>query len=272
MARWKKWIVGEWSWMRPVKSLAAIYALLCLFALVFSDMVLFQPPKARYSTDTDGFGTIERPGGKQVAIYYHKAAAGMPTLLWSHGNAEDIGYLQERLASFRAEGYGILAYDYPGYGRSEGKPGEKACYDACETAYRHLTETLGIAPSRVIVYGQSVGSGPSVKLASERPCARLVLVSPFVSAFRTVTRLPLFPGDKFKNIDRISSVNVPLLVIHGDRDRVVPQWHGKKLYQLHRGPKTWLGINGAGHNDIYSLAADEILQALDRFRTAHTNQ
>lgn len=272
MANWKKWLIGEWNWKRPIKSLVLIYLLLCLFALVFSNMVLFQPPKAKYTTDIDGFDLIARPNGEQVAIYYHPATAGMPTLLWSHGNAEDIGYLQERLGSFRAEGYGILAYDYPGYGRSDGKPNEQGCYEACEAAYLHLTQKINISPEHIIIYGQSVGSGPSVKLASEKPCAGLMLVSPFISAFRTVTRVPLFPGDQFKNIHRIGDVKVPLLVVHGDRDQVIPQWHGKKLYELHPGPKMWAGIDGAGHNDIYILATDEIMQSLARFREKHLPQ
>jgi len=265
MANWKKWMIGEWNWWRPVKSLAFIYLCLLVVACGFSNKLLFQPPQSRYTEKMTGIELIERSGGEKVATYYHPAKAGMPTLLWSHGNAEDIGYLQERLGSFRARGYGILAYDYPGYGLSDGSPNENSCYDACRTAWDHLTGKLGIPREKIIIYGQSVGSGPSVWLAEQESCAGLMLVSPFISAFRAVTRVPLFPGDKFKNIKRIGKIETPLLVVHGDRDQVINQRHGKKLHELHPGPKTFKDIEGAGHNDLYILAMDEVLNSLDKF-------
>ncbi|MBK1829852.1 alpha/beta hydrolase [Verrucomicrobiaceae bacterium R5-34] len=265
MGAWKKWIVGEWNWMRPIKSLAFIYLCLLVVACGFSNRILFQPPQARYTEQMTGIQLIERSEGKQVAVYHHPAKPDKPTLLWSHGNAEDIGYLQERLSDFRARGYGILAYDYPGYGLSEGSPNEDSCQDACRAAWQHLTDDLGVRREQVIIYGQSVGSGPSVWLAEQEPCAGLMLVSPFVSAFRAVTRVPLFPGDRFKNIQRIEHIRTPLLVVHGDRDQVIKPWHGKKLHELHPGPKTFVEIEGVGHNDLYLLATDEVLGALDQF-------
>ncbi|BDS08205.1 hypothetical protein NT6N_32450 [Oceaniferula spumae] len=266
MAKWKKWILGEWSWTRPLKSLAFIYLALLVVALGFSNKLLFQPPKSGYEIGQDDFLLIPRSNGDPVAMYYLEAKAGMPTLLWSHGNAEDIGYLNDRFNEFHARGYGILAYDYPGYGKSVGKPNEESCYDACRTAWEHLTQKLNIPSDQIIIYGQSVGSGPSVWLAEQKPCAGLMLVSPFVSAFRAVTRIPLFPGDQFKNIKRIDKIQTPLLIVHGDQDQVISQWHGKKLYQHHGGPKTFIDIQGAGHNDLYLLAMDEVLDSLDTFR------
>ena len=265
MAKWKKWIIGEWNWKRPIKSLLFIYLSLLLVALAFSNHFIFQPPQAAYNISDPHFSSINRPNGDKVAIYHLPAADGMPTLLWSHGNAEDIGYLQDRLKIFHSRGYGILAYDYPGYGLSDGKPNEQACYEACKAPYEHLTEKLNISSDQIIIYGQSVGSGPSVWLASHKKCRGLVLVSPFLSAFRTVTRIPLFPKDKFKNHKRITEVSAPLLVIHGDRDQVISQWHGRKLHSLHTEDKTFVNIEAAGHNDIYILAMEEILDSLDLF-------
>lgn len=263
---WKKILVGEWNWMRPIKSIAFIYLVLLVIALRFSDHLIHQPPAAGYTSEAPAISLVKMDDGRNIAITYLPAAPGMPTLLWSHGNAEDIGYLRQRHLNFHILGYGILAYDYPGYGISDGSPDEQGCYDACMTAWKHLTETLKIPTDRIIIYGQSVGSGPSVWLATKVDCAGLILVSPFVSAFRTVTQIPLFPGDKFKNLSHIDQINMPLLVIHGDRDQVIPQWHGKKLHDTHPGPKLWAGIEGVGHNDIYFLAEDDILQTIQRFR------
>lgn len=265
MGQWKKYLIGEWNWMRPVKSIAFIYLALLVVALGFADQLIHRPPTAGYSEASHPVRSIEKSDGRKIALIHLPAAPGMPTLLWSHGNAEDIGYLAERHQDFHARGYGILAYDYPGYGLSEGRPDEDGCYDACQSAWNHLTETLGVPADQIIIYGQSVGSGPSVWLAEHQSCAGLMLVTPFISAFRTVTRVPVFPGDRFNNIDRIASITTPLLVVHGDQDQVIGQWHGKKLHDLHPGPKTFLSIEGAGHNDIYLLATDEILDALDVF-------
>lgn len=265
MSHWKKYLIGEWNWLRPIKSIAFIYLVLLVVALGFADQLIHRPPTAGYSEDSHPIHQIEKSDGQKIAMMHLPASPGMPTLLWSHGNAEDIGYLARRLKGFHARGYGILAYDYPGYGISEGSPDEDGCYDACQTAWNHLTENLGVPTDQIIIYGQSVGSGPSVWLAERVSCAGLMLVAPFTSAFRTITRVPLFPGDRFNNISRIDSIESPLLVVHGEQDQVIGQWHGRKLHELHSGPKTFVGIEGAGHNDIYLLASDDILAALDKF-------
>lgn len=267
VSHWKKILVGKWNWMRPLKSLAFIYLALLLVACAFSDHLIHQPPKAGYTAEAPGVSLIAMENGEKIAVSYLPASRDMPTLLWSHGNAEDIGYLRRRHLSLHAEGYGILAYDYPGYGISEGSPSEQGCYDASMAVWKHLTETLDVSAENVILYGQSVGSGASVWLATQVDASGLVLVSPFVSAFRTVTRVPLFPGDKFRNLSRIGQTHMPLLVIHGSEDQVIAQWHGKKLYDTHPGPKMWAGIDGAGHNDIYLLAEDEIMRAIKDFRS-----
>lgn len=265
MGHWKKYIFGSWNWMRPIKSIVFIYLCILVVALGFADQLIHQPPTPGYSQESHPIRMVERPDGQKIATYHIPAAPGKPTLLWSHGNAEDIGYLESRFQDFHDRGYGILAYDYPGYGISDGSPDEDGCYDACQSAWNHLTQKLAVPPHQIIIYGQSVGSGPSVWLAEHESCAGLMLVTPFISAFRTVTRVPLFPGDRFQNISRIESIQTPLLVVHGDRDQVISQWHGQKLHELHQGPKTFVDIEGAGHNDIYLLASDEILDALDQF-------
>jgi len=266
MGHWKKYILGEWSWKRPFKSIISIYLILFAIMFTFSNFFIYRPPKSRYSEETPHISSLPRPDGQKIGFFYLSAAPGMPTLLWSHGNGEDIGYLRQRFESVHARGYGILAYDYPGYGISDGRPTEKGCYDACQTTWNHLTDTLRVNPKNIIIYGQSVGSGPACWLASHESSAGLMLVSPLTSAFRTITRIPLFLGDQFPNIKRIASIHTPLLIIHGDQDSVVPQRNGKILYDLHPGPKRFVDIQGAGHNDLFILAEDEILDALDQFK------
>ena len=153
MGKWKKLLIGEWSWWRPLQSLACIYLCLLVVALFFSNKLIHHPPEPGYKSDDPGLHQITRANGEKVILYFRAAAPGMPTLLWSHGNAEDIGYLHERLIEFNNRGYGILAYDYPGYGHSEGKPTEKGCYEAAAAAYDYLTTTLKVPETQVIIYG-----------------------------------------------------------------------------------------------------------------------
>lgn len=266
MAQWKKYLIGEWNWKRPFKSLAFIYGALLIVALCFADHMIYHPPVAGYTDQTPHIHVVTNPYGRKTGLFYLPAAQDMPTLLWSHGNAEDIGLLKNRFQSFHGRGYGILAYDYPGYGISEGSPDEKGCFEAGQTAWEHLTGKLAIKPEQIILYGQSVGSGPACWLAAQHPCAGLILVSPLTSAFRSVTRIPIFPGDQHENIHLIGKIHTPLLIIHGDQDRVIAPWNGQKLYELHSGPKKFVNIKGAGHNDLFLLARNEILDSIDTFK------
>ena len=138
-------------------------------------------------------------------------------------------------------------------------------FAAIERACLFLTREKSIPPGRILVLGQSVGSGPACWLAERYQTGGLILISPILSAFRSVTRIPLLPRDKFPNLRRISSIRTPLLVIHGQRDRVVPPHHGRRLHHLHPGPKHHLQIPHAGHNDLWHLALDQILHAIENF-------
>ncbi len=113
--------------------------------------------------------------------------------------------------------------------------------------------------------GRSVGCGAAIHLAARRPVAGLVAEAPFLSAFRVLTRVRLLPWDKFNNAGDIAKVRVPVLIIHGRNDQIVPFWHGERLYQLANEPKMFLPIDGAGHNDIVLLAGTKYLNALRGF-------
>lgn len=230
---------------------------------------IFQPPPAGYSKVSPFIKTIETPDGNKIGVHYRVAKAGMPTILWAHGNAEDLGYLTNRFDAFAQKGFGIYAYDYPGYGISEGKPTEPSCFTAAQAAWNDLTTQLHVSPTDILILGQSVGSGPATWLASQKQSAGLVLITPFVSTFRVVTRVPIFPADKFTNIKLIKKLKTPLLVIHGDQDEVIDQWHGKKLHAMHNGPKQFLNIPGAGHNDIYQIDGEQVIQTINDFYFQH---
>lgn len=269
MPKWKKYLIGSWSWWRPFRLVLFVYICLLVIALAFPNQFIFHPPPAGYSEGSPFIKALQVNNEENIGVYYRAAQKDMPTLFWAHGNAEDIGYLRELFDTAAAKGLGIYAYDYPGYGISDGTPNEQSCYNAAQKAWDDMTHKLGIKPESIIIYGQSVGSGPATWLANHESSAALVLVTPFVSAFRVITRIPLFPNDQFVNKDYIQNSSTPLLVIHGDQDKIISQWHGKKIYNLHTGPKQFLDIPDAGHNDIHHIAGDLIWDNIISFYQKH---
>lgn len=245
-------------------AIALIYAALLIFAIFLSDGIIFQPHPSSYQ-DTADVLKITTASGKRISAIFLPNASAKYTLLVSHGNAEDLGDVRYWLEDLRRTGFAVFAYDYEGYGTSEGKPAEKAVYEDEEAAYDYLVVKLRVPPKQVMVLGRSVGSGPAVHIATRRPVGALVLQSPFVSAFRVLTRFPLLPFDKFRNDQKITHVHCPVLIIHGTADNVIANWHGQKLYALANEPKSHLWVKGADHNDVEAVGGPAYFKALQQF-------
>lgn len=264
---WKKHIVGTWSWKRPFYSLGFVYIAMMLFVVIFADRLIFIPPPPGYSEHTPDVQKIRTASGKSMAFFHLKAQPGMPTLLYSHGNAEDISMSMELYQAWRARGLGILTYDYPGYGLSEGRATEESCEETIQSAWDHLVGS-GIKPSSIIIVGRSVGSGPSVWLAAKEKPAGLALISPFTSTFAVGIPLPfgIFPCDRFPNLKRIKNYSNPLLTIHGTNDEVIPYSHSLKLMAACPAKdKVHHPITPGGHNDLFMLAGTEIVDQVTDF-------
>ena len=244
--------------------IAGLYVVLLIIGAFFSDQMIFQPQQAGYRDDQNVLKLTSADGAKISAMYFPRPDAEF-TILFSHGNAEDIGDVQGLLETIKAAGFAVFAYDYQGYGTSQGRPSERHAYDDEEAAYNYLVAELHIPPSRIIAFGRSLGSGPACDLASRRPVAGLILESAFTSAFRVMTHVSLLPFDKFNNLRKIRSVHSPVLIIHGTADSVVNVSHGRRLFAAANQPKQALWIEGAGHNDIEYVAGARFLDALKSF-------
>ncbi|KAJ6424006.1 hypothetical protein OIU84_024892 [Salix udensis] len=148
--------------------------------------------------------------------------------------------------------FNSLRYDYSGYGQSSGKPSEQNTYADIEAAYKCLEESYGTKQEDIILYGQSVGSGPTLDLAARLPQLRaVVLHSPILSGLRVmypVKRTYWF--DIYKNIDKIPLVNCPVLIMHGTSDEVVDCSHGKQLWELCKEKYEPLWLKGGNHCDL----------------------
>jgi pimeloyl-ACP methyl ester carboxylesterase len=193
-----------------------------------------------------------RRGHEIVAMYVRNPMATM-TLLYSHGNAADLGQMYELFVELSVHlRVNLMGYDYSGYGQSTGKPSEYNTYADIEAAYKCLEEQYGVKEEYVVLYGQSVGSGPTVDLAARLPRLRaVVLHSPILSGLRVmypVKRTYWF--DIYKNIDKIGMVNCPVLIMHGTSDEVVDFSHGKQLWELCKEKYEPLWLKGGGHCNL----------------------
>ncbi|WP_293136011.1 alpha/beta hydrolase [Microcoleus sp. bin38.metabat.b11b12b14.051] len=260
----KNLLFGEFSLRRVLSSIIFIYAFLCFYAVFFSDRMIFQPPAAGYQ-DTSEIIKLSSANGMKISAVHFPNPQAQYTILYSHGNAEDLGYIWSVLREIRDSGFAVFAYDYQGYGTSQGKPSEYNVYRDIDAAYGYLTEQLRVPPKRIILYGRSLGGGPAVDLASRQPVGGLVVESSFVSAFRVLTRIPFLPFDRFVNVDKIGKVRSPVLVIHGKVDRVVPFWHGEQLFATAKQPKLNFWVDRAGHNDLMDVAGDRLAETLRKF-------
>lgn len=245
-------------------TLAVCYIGLILFALFFANKLIFPAQPATYGKDDSHIKLKTAQGEEVVAIHLPHQDAKY-TILYSHGNAEDLGDIRPHLERLQALGFSIFAHDYPGYGLSSGTPSEEGCYGSINAAYAYLKEQLKVSPENIILYGRSLGGGPSVDLASRELIAGVILRGTFSSTFRVMTKRKLVPWDVFDNIAKIHKIDAPLLIVHGDQDRTVPYSHGVALYKKAKEPKTLVTIEGAGHNNAVDLAGPKYWNAIHSF-------
>ena len=196
----------------------------------------------------------DQPGGTSAG----RSAEETPvTILYFHGNAgnltnriDNIGFLQQLPVN-------VLAVDYRGYGRSQGRPTEAGVYRDAEAAYDYLVNERSITPEHIVVLGQSLGVPVAVDLASKRPVAGLILEGGFPSARRVAQRLMPLPGlgyilrSKFDAAAKMKTIHVPVLVAHCRQDPVLPYFLGEELYAAANEPKTFVAYPGGCHEPLF---------------------
>ena len=203
-------------------------------------------------------------------------AESRTTLVWFHGNAGNIGHRVDNLSLLhRRTGLSIFIFDYRGYGRSEGDISEEGTYLDGQAALNYVRLEIGRdLETDVILFGRSLGAGVAVEMAVRNRVRGLILESAFSSVRGMAKRVyPLLPSavvasflkTDYDSLSKIRGVEAPLLVLHGDRDDVVPMEQGLELFEAANEPKCFYTIRGAGHNDTYVVGGDEYFQTLREF-------
>ena len=193
-------------------------------------------------------------------------------MLLCHGNAGNVGDRVIHAALLCAAGLDVLLFDYRGYGRSSGRPSERGTYRDARAARSALLSRPEVDPARVVYLGESLGGAVALELALAHPPAGLVLMSTFTSVRDMARRhYPIFPPpvvpDAYPSLRRVRELRAPLLVLHGGRDEIVPLLHGEELFEAAPEPKLMHVFEGAGHNDLVTLAGEEWAAAVARFCT-----
>lgn len=258
-----EWPVWATVAVRALGVTLVLYACLVAYAYFLSDRVIFQPhAPSRHRADL-----VRIPVGPRdtLAALYLPNPAAEHTVLFSHGNAEDLGDLVPFLEELRETGFSVLAYDYRGYGASTGAATERNAYADIAAAYIYLTREIEVEPQQVILHGRSLGGAVAVDLAAREPVGGLVLESTFLTAFQVVSARRFLPFDKFHTLSKLRRVRCPVLVIHGTQDEVIPFTHGERLFAAAPEPRDHLWVDGAGHNDLEHVAGRRYWDALRRF-------
>lgn len=253
-----------WQIGLGVGGLFAVGAGLIWLADAVSLRLLFLRFPANYELTPDYFYLTADDGVKLAARYWPNPAADY-TVLFLHGQGEDLGTVSEYLPLYQAAGFAVMSFDYRGYGRSGGTSTESSTYADADCAIAWLKSTHATPPERVIVIGFSLGSGPAVEMAVRHRLAGVVLIAPFASAYRVKTRWPLVPGDKFQNANKAARLRCPLLLVHGTEDRTVPRWHGETIFAAAPEPKMKLIVEGGYHSNVIEVAAESYWETLRAF-------
>ncbi|HEY2231368.1 MAG TPA: alpha/beta fold hydrolase [Xanthobacteraceae bacterium] len=250
----------KWTLIVLLVGYAGVVALL----YVMQRALMYFPGVERISPAAAGLPAAEDAlldvaDGERVVAWHLPPRGDRPVVLYLHGNGGHLGHRAERFRALTADGTGLVAVDYRGYGGSTGHPTEAGLVIDAESVYAFAAARYGA--EKIAVWGESLGSGVAVALAAERPVRRLVLEAPFTSAADLAARqYPFVPvrwlmKDQFRSDLRIPKVTARILVLHGARDQIVPIQYGERLFGLAQEPKRFLRFSEGQHEDLDRFGA-----------------
>ena len=269
-----------------ILALFIIFALFCIVARMLHRYFVYVPDRTRVDPREAGIAGVEEivfnsTDGKKLIAWYSPAERGKRTLLYLPGNSGSVADRAGKIKAIAADGYGVFIVNYRGYGGSASRPTEKRLVSDAVSAYDTL-RGLGVPPRDIVLYGESLGTGVATQVCQQREAEALILESPFTSVV-DVGKLawPLLPlkhimVDQYRTIDRINAVNLPLFIVHGGRDVVIPLDMARRVFHAANEPKTMTVVPRAGHNDLFENGAwsrvQEFLARLDTDALAATER
>jgi hypothetical protein len=252
--RWLRWLfVGA----------VGLYLAIIVLLYVFQRDLMYRPdsikrvPPSYYEMLPDVQEVeLKTPDGLRVYAWYARPPEGRPTVLVFHGNGGSLRSQRYRLKYFKDANMGVMILGYRGYAGSDGAPSEEGLYTDARTALAWLN-AQGVADSRIVLYGESLGTGVATKMAAERDVAAVVLESPYTStvdvAEKSFWLVPVrwLMQDRYDSLSRIGEIREPILIMHGQADQVIPQELGRQLFDAANEPKEGFWPETAAHNNIF---------------------
>jgi uncharacterized protein len=255
------------KWLVVFVPIAYVGGVVVLF-FVQRALVFPIPETVRTSPEAAGFPQAEEhilttTDGEKVIIWHVPAKPGHPVVVYLPGNGDILARVVERFRDITADGTGLIALSYRGYGGSSGKPGEQGLLNDAEATYAFTAERYEAA--QIVVWGFSLGTGVAVTLAAAHPVRKLILEAPYTSITDIALARPQFRlipvrwllRDQFRSDERIAAVTAPLLIMHGGRDFTVPIRFGERLFALAHEPKQLVRLPEGGHNNLDHYGAIE---------------
>jgi fermentation-respiration switch protein FrsA (DUF1100 family) len=252
--------------MRILKISAVVAVVLYLVTVavffVAQRRMLYYPTRAytplAEATANEGFKeiSVKTVDGLLLKAWYAPATAQVRTIVFFHGNADSLSSAARIAEPYIHAGYGFLLAEYRGYSGLPGSPTEKGLYDDGRAVMRDLM-TRDVASRQIILFGHSLGTGVAVEMASEYHVGGLMLLAPYLSIPKVAEAdFPFLPAsllalDRFNNEEKIRSVRVPLLIVNGSMDEVIPNGQGLKLFSQANEPKEFHSLPSRGHNDAF---------------------
>jgi fermentation-respiration switch protein FrsA (DUF1100 family) len=197
-------------------------------------------------------------GAETIIVWHLPPRGAKPVVLYFHGNGGALRLRADRFKRLAADGIGLVALSYRGYGGSTGQPTEAGLIEDARAAYAFAAARY---PGRIVAWGESLGTGVATALAAEKPVSGLILESPYTSTLDVAAAqywfLPVrfLMKDQFRSDLRIARVTAPVLIMHGDADGIVPITYGQRLFAMIPGKKRMVRFPGGGHNDLDAFGA-----------------
>jgi fermentation-respiration switch protein FrsA (DUF1100 family) len=261
---------------RSRTAVAAATAVVVVFALMLLTSILqrslmYQPATERIAPASVGLSQAREEilttvDGERLVAWFIPAQPGQRTIVYFHGNGGGLAQRADRMGRYAKAGFGMFMMSYRGYSGSTGLPSEPANISDALAAYDHV-RAKGVAATDVVLYGESLGTGVATQVAAQRTSAGLVLDAPYTSIVDIASRrYPFLPvgwviTDRYETIDVIGRVTTPVLIVHGERDRIVPVTMGRAVFAAVTAPKKLITYPEAGHSDHWRYGSTEAVIA-----------